>query len=102
MRRLNAHIEGFRLKQQYRDEEMWAQGQYNLSAFQTALSHLAAGFSKRRSDAKYVEKPFSRMLAEEKEAETMTEEEKIAYTENFFKALSVMQANFELENGMES
>ena len=56
--KLEAFSEAHRLKQKMNDEQMWIMGRYMLEALGVSLAHFGAGLAGKKSDAKYLEKPF--------------------------------------------
>ena len=69
---LKSHQKAYDLKQKKIDENNWLLGLYIKSAFETVMSQVLCSFSKKKSDAKYVEMPFSFM---ELENQNLTQEE---------------------------
>ena len=73
-KKLQPFFKAFELKEIREDQKMWAWwGSYGLSAFQTVISHMSAGLSGKRSDAKYIDKPIMQKIRENNGE--MTEEE---------------------------
>lgn len=63
---LKAYYKAYQLKKKMKDEEMWIQGAYFCNALEMVLSHLLS----KKSEAKYIDKPFS---FEKKERKGMEE-----------------------------
>lgn len=91
-RKLGYCLEGYKLKQKQRDEEMWMWwGNYGISAVTFAVEHCLAG---KKARTKYIEKSIFQQMEEENK--TFTEEELQKQRELFVAKLQVMQSNFEL------
>lgn len=84
---LEPYEKAHQMKEEIFDTHLWQLGQYIGSA-------VSCVFADRKSNVKYVEKPFHTQMREEREILEMTEEEKIAKTEVFFKYLISMQNSF--------
>lgn len=69
---LKSHQIAYELKEKKKDEENWLLGLYVKSAFETVISHAINGFSKKKSDAKYIEMPF--LFMEDKNKQLTQEE----------------------------
>ena len=72
------------------DEEMWAQGQYTLSA----LSHVMSRLSPKGKRINYPEKPMLREQTEKRKEECLTEKEKKNERDKLLMSLQLMQINF--------
>lgn len=71
------------------------QGIYTLKALEVSLSHLAAGFANKKSDAKYFDGP---LLNSKENNGELSEEEKQRQREAFVAMLETMKTNFELNH----
>jgi len=94
-RKLKPYIKAQELRVKARDEEMWRQGIYFLNALVVGLQTQIHG---RKAD--YYEEPL--LVKHEKENKVLSEEEKIAKAEEFFKSLETMQSNFEREQKLKN
>ena len=103
-RRLKPYIEAFRIKQKRLDESAWLMGAYVYEAFNTVMANV---FSKHGNHA-YRDKPFTeeitvkQKMRESAGQKPLTEEEKKKYTDQVFLALSIMQANFNINKQIEA
>lgn len=70
--KLRAFAKAYKLKLKRKDEELWLQGKYNFEALMVAFSHFGAGLNGKTSEAKYLDKPYSKFG---EEYEGLTEEE---------------------------
>lgn len=96
-RRMKPYIEAYNIKQKRKDEEMWLMGAYVYEAFTTVMANV---FSKH-GHHKYRDKPFTeeepvKEKMREATGKQLTEEEKQKHINNLFLALSIMQANFNI------
>lgn len=86
------------------DESAWLAGAYVYEAFSAVMAN---AFSKH-GNHKYRSKPFSQEIEDEKRftgkstERPLTEEEKKRYTDQLFLALSIMQANFNINKQIEA
>lgn len=93
-RKLGYCLEGYKLKQKRRDEEMWMWwGNYGISAVIFAVEHCLAG---RKARAKYIEKSIFQQM--EDQNKSMTEKELQKQRELFVAKLQIMQTNFEMSH----
>lgn len=85
------------MRRQNEDTNMWIQGRYFYTALDVLVEQVIAGFSKKKSNAKYPEEPMH-VTAEKKKQEPkeLTEQEKRRQTELLFMRLKTMQTNHEL------
>lgn len=90
----------YRQKLKAIDELLWQNGLYTKAAFEVVMSHFGAGLAKKKSSAKYVEKPFSQQIKETNGE--LTEEELRKQRELFVAKLLVMKSNFELNHPKET
>ena len=82
--------EAYHLRQEQKDEEMWIQGQYTLSALMHAMSRL----SPKGKKVNYPDKPMLREQAEKRREDHITENEKKNERDNLLMTLQLMQINF--------
>lgn len=98
-RTIQPYVKAYQMKQEQRDTEMWQMGIYVQQAFGVVISALASSFGKKKSDAKYFEKPLHQQMKEQQQIDgnQLSEEEKIRQTKMFFERLKTMQTNFEID-----
>ncbi len=98
-RKVKVILEGYKLKRQVKDEEMWMLGGYVFDAVTIALGN---AFRKKHQKAREyfeeIKQPYSK-LAEQKQQEELSEAEKKRKTELLFNNLEIMAANFRLSKG---
>ena len=87
-RRMKAYERAFELKQQQRDREQWAMGQYFMSALSTVLDH---AFNKHAT-SKYVKEPF---LTDAFLTEEEIKQKQIAEVQKTFSFLEGLQGKFD-------
>lgn len=93
-KKLGYCLEGYKIQQKMRDEELWRAGLYNYSAFSTVLHN---AFSKGKK-AEYIKKPILQDMEEKKE---IPEEKRIEMeNQKLAMSLRIMQANFEINKKM--
>ncbi len=97
-KRLNYFIEGYKLKQKMRDEEMWLMGQYVMSALDSTVCNNSLWRGKNGKPSKYIEKPI--MQTVEQENKVLTEEEKKKQLEKFVLSMKLMEKNYKAEHGI--
>lgn len=90
---LSAIQKGYEEKRQDKDLMMWLQGQYELSAFYTAIENLFLG---KKSKSKYFDKPILQKIKNQNTPCTDNEIKK--KRELFVARLMSMKANFDLQN----
>lgn len=97
MRTLNAYIEGDKMRKVDKDAFDYRQGQYFLSALQTALD---AAFNGKKAQTKYVDKPFLSDLLDEnaqnKAEIVLTEEEKQRQIDIFVMKRKIGKHNYDM------
>lgn len=64
---LEPYEKAYKLEQKEIDARLYSMGLYNKIAFEVVMSHVSAGFSGKKSKAKYLEKPLLDLLDFEKE-----------------------------------
>lgn len=94
-KKIKAFEKAYELQRKIEDEKAYMQGIYTLKALEVALSHLASGFSKQKSNAKYFEEP---LLSCKNNNGELSEEEKQRQREAFVAMLETMKTNFELNH----
>lgn len=97
-KRLNYFIEGYKIKQKMRDEEMWLLGQYFMSALDATVCNHALWRGKHGKPSKYIEKPI--LQTEETKEKVLTEEEKKKQLEKFVLSMKLMEKNYKAEHGI--
>lgn len=101
MRTLNAYIEGDKIRKSEQDAFDYRQGQYFLSALNTALD---SAFNGKKAQSKYVEKPFLSDLVKTSVQEgvrTLTEEEKQRQIDIFVMKRKIGKHNYDLAKELE-
>lgn len=93
---LKSYAIAHKIKRKQKDYEDWMLGAYVMSAFEVVVANALSSFSKNKSKAKYIEKPFLEQ-AEEKEY-VLTEEELQMQREAFVASLIVRKHNFDYAN----
>ena len=73
--KLESFTEAHKLKQKIKDEQMWIMGRYVLEALNVSLAHFGAGLAGKKSDVKYLEKPFLQDVKEEVDVHGESREE---------------------------
>lgn len=94
-KKIEAFKKAYELKRKIDDEKAYIQGIYTLKALEVSLSHLAAGFANKKSDAKYFDEP---LLSGKNNNGELSEEEKQRQREAFVAMLETMKTNFELNH----
>lgn len=92
-KRLKPYVDADSIRQERKDEEMWRQGSYIFIAVRAAVSNVILG---RKSNDKYIEKPFYQQAKEQRSAE-MDEQEKEDRVKAFFMALEIHKFNSDME-----
>lgn len=92
-KKLMCCAKGYKIRQKWRDEEMWRMGVYVQFAVSTAVEHNLAG---RKAKSKYIEKP----LLESVEAENkeLTEDVIKQKRRLFIEKMKTMKTNFDVAN----
>ena len=88
---IEPYIKLYDLEERKKDEQAWLQGRYVYDATLVAIDNAFGG---RKSKARYVEKPFTR-LAKENSGE-MSHEEKMRKVKQLFMKLDIMKSNYDL------
>lgn len=92
---MEPYLNAFKIEREVADTDAWVIGQYVMHAIDVVADRIISGMSKKKSSAKYLEKPLHLMYKEENKTDELSEEEKIRQTELLFMKLKVMQSNFE-------
>ena len=93
---LECYLLAEQMARKRRDAENWQMGMYNMSAFSVVISRALAG---RKSNAEYVDEPFTEKAEKAAHEAHMTEEEKKSERDKLLAMLMHMQENFELNHG---
>lgn len=99
-RKIKVMMESYHLKRQIEDEKLWMLGEYVFDAVSIAIDN---AFRKKGQKSKeyfeLVKEPITKRISEAKDENNLTEAEKKAITEKFFRNLEIMAANHRIKNG---
>lgn len=91
--RLQPYVEAENIRMERRDHEMWMLGMYIYRATLASTEQVLAG---KKSSVTYLEEPIMATARKEREAENMSENEKMKQVDAVFAALNVMAVNSRL------